>query len=66
MPTASFMLLVAIVLACSSYGRIRLGNDDDRPEFPTISWLTMLFAAGMGVGLLFYASAEPLTHYGFF
>lgn len=66
MLTASFMLLVAIVLACSSDGRIRLGNDDDRPEFPTISWLTMLFAAGMGVGLLFYASAEPLTHYGFF
>ena len=66
MLTASFMLLVAIVLACSSYGRIRLGSDDDRPEFPTISWLTMLFAAGMGVGLLFYAAAEPLTHYGFF
>ncbi|MCP4877628.1 MAG: BCCT family transporter [Gammaproteobacteria bacterium] len=63
MLAASFMLIVSIWLALSRYGRIRLGQDDDEPEFSTISWLTMLFAAGMGVGLLFWGSAEPLTHF---
>ena len=63
MLTVSFMLLVSIVLALSRYGRIKLGRDDDEPEFSTISWLTMLFAAGMGVGLLYWGTAEPLTHY---
>ena len=63
MLAVSFMLIVCIWLAFSRYGSIRLGKDDDRPEFSTISWLTMLFAAGMGVGLLFWGSAEPLTHF---
>lgn len=57
------MLVFCLALAFSRFGSIRLGADDDRPEFSTISWLTMLFAAGMGVGLLFWASAEPLTHF---
>ena len=52
-------------LALSPYGKIRLGQDDDRPEFSTVSWLTMLFAAGMGVGLLYWGTAEPLTHFDF-
>lgn len=59
------MLLLCIWLAVSRYGDIRLGQDDDRPEFSTPSWIAMLFAAGMGVGLLFWAVAEPLTHYAF-
>ncbi|MGI9493305.1 MAG: BCCT family transporter, partial [Geminicoccaceae bacterium] len=42
---------------------IKLGEDDDEPEFSTVSWLSMLFAAGMGVGLLYWGTAEPLTHY---
>ncbi len=63
MLAVSFMMLISIWLAFSRYGSIRLGADDDRPEFSTISWLTMLFAAGMGVGLLFWGSAEPLTHF---
>ena len=63
MLTASTMLIVTIGLAISPYGKIRLGHDDDRPEFSTVSWLTMLFAAGMGVGLLYWGSAEPLTHF---
>ena len=50
MLAVSFMLIVSIWLALSRYGNIRLGADDDRPEFSTVSWLTMLFAAGMGVG----------------
>ena len=63
MLAVSFMLIVCIWLALSRYGGIKLGRDDDQPEFSTISWLTMLFAAGMGVGLLFWGSAEPLTHF---
>lgn len=63
MLTASMMLLFGIGLAVSPYGRIKLGADDDEPEFDTVSWLAMLFAAGMGVGLLYYGAAEPLTHY---
>jgi glycine betaine transporter len=63
MLAVSFMLIVCIWLALSRYGGIKLGADDDVPEFSTISWLTMLFAAGMGVGLLFWGSAEPLTHF---
>ncbi|MEM9784460.1 MAG: BCCT family transporter, partial [Pseudomonadota bacterium] len=65
MLAVSGMLILCIVLAASRYGNIRLGADDDRPEFSTPSWIAMLFAAGMGVGLLFWAVAEPLTHYGF-
>ena len=63
MLTVSFMLITSIAVALSRYGRIKLGHDDDEPEFSTVSWLTMLFAAGMGVGLLYWGTAEPLTHY---
>jgi glycine betaine transporter len=49
MLSVSALLLISIWLAFSRYGRIKLGADDDEPEFSTISWLTMLFAAGMGV-----------------
>ncbi|WP_242610953.1 BCCT family transporter [Blastococcus saxobsidens] len=55
-------VLLAGVLAVSRYGRIRLGKDDERPEFSTGSWLSMLFAAGMGIGLVFWGVAEPLYH----
>lgn len=63
MLTVSFMLIVSAVLALSPYGRIKLGRDDEEPEFSTVSWLSMLFAAGMGVGLLYWGTAEPLTHF---
>jgi glycine betaine transporter len=63
MLTVSLMLIACIVLALSPYGRIKLGADDDEPEFTVVSWLTMLFAAGMGVGLLYWGTAEPVTHY---
>jgi glycine betaine transporter len=63
MLTASVMLILCFWLAFSRYGRLKLGKDDDEPEFSTVSWLTMLFAAGMGVGLLYFASAEPISHY---
>ncbi len=63
MLAVSFMLITCLCLALSRYGRIKLGKDDDVPEFSTVSWLTMLFAAGMGVGLLYWGTAEPMTHY---
>lgn len=63
MLTVSALLIASFVLAFARYGQIRLGADDDRPEFSTISWMTMLFAAGMGVGLLYWGAAEPITHF---
>lgn len=63
MLTVTFMLVIALWLAFSRYGQVKLGKDDDEPEFSTLSWLTMLFSAGMGVGLLYWGTAEPLTHY---
>lgn len=63
MLTVSTMLLVSIWLAFSRYGSLRLGKEDERPEFSTGTWLAMMFAAGMGVGLLFYGAAEPASHY---
>ena len=65
MLTASILLLTSLWLAFSRYGNIKLGREHEVPEFSTISWLTMMFAAGMGVGLLFYGSAEPISHFLF-
>ena len=53
---------ICVFLAFSRYGHVRLGKDDDRPEFRTASWISMMFAAGMGIGLLFYGVAEPISH----
>ena len=50
-------------LALGPYGAVRLGADDERPEFSTPSWLAMLFAGGMGAGLLFWGVAEPVSHF---
>ncbi|WP_258934582.1 BCCT family transporter [Nesterenkonia pannonica] len=47
----------------SKVGNIRLGRDDEKPEFALGSWFTMLFAAGMGIGLVFWGVAEPLWHF---
>jgi glycine betaine transporter len=59
--TVAFLAFAAI-LAFSRFGRIRLGKDDDRPEFRTVSWVAMMFSAGMGIGLMFFAVAEPISH----
>jgi glycine betaine transporter len=53
---------LALFVAFSRYGKIRLGKDDERPEFSTGAWFSMLFAAGMGIGLVFWGVAEPLYH----
>ena len=52
-----------IWLAASKYGNIPLGADGEEPEFRTISWIAMMFSAGMGIGLMFWGAAEPLAHY---
>jgi len=59
--TAAF-LTFTLFLCVSPYGRIRLGKDEDRPEFRTSSWIAMMFSAGMGIGLMFYGVAEPISH----
>lgn len=57
--SAIFMLVVGF----GPTGRIRLGPDDATPEFSTTSWISMLFAAGLGIGLIFYGPLEPLSHF---
>ncbi|GGK02144.1 glycine/betaine ABC transporter [Lentibacillus kapialis] len=59
----SALVIVAIFIALSPMGKIRLGKDNDRPDFSTATWTAMLFSAGMGIGLVFYGAAEPLSHY---
>lgn len=57
------VLGLLIYLMFSRYGRIRLGRDDEKPEFSYRSWLAMLFSGGMGIGLIFWSVAEPMWHY---
>jgi choline/carnitine/betaine transport len=61
--TASAFVVFVIWLAMGRFGDIPLGNDDEQPEFSTISWIAMMFSAGMGIGLMFYGVSEPLSHY---
>ena len=56
-------VIFAIAIAFSKYGKIKLGPDDSKPEYSTASWFAMLFGAGMGIGLLFWGVAEPLSHF---
>ncbi|MFJ7909307.1 BCCT family transporter [Kitasatospora sp. NPDC096204] len=57
---ADVFLVLSVLLAFSRFGRIRLGRDDDEPEFSTLAWIAMMFSAGMGIGLMFYGVGEPL------
>lgn len=56
-------LVVVLTLAFGPAGKLKLGPDDAEPDFPYLSWLAMLFAAGMGIGLMYFAVAEPIQHY---
>ncbi|MCW2581929.1 MAG: Choline/carnitine/betaine transporter [Klenkia sp.] len=60
---ASGFVVYVIWLAASRYGRIPLGRDGEAPEFTTVSWIAMMFSAGMGIGLMFFGVSEPLSHY---
>lgn len=53
----------ALLVAFGPYGNITLGPDDETPSYSLVSWFAMLFAAGMGIGLVFWGVAEPLNHY---
>ncbi len=59
----TLFVIFSIWIAFSKYGKIRLGPDDSKPEYSTISWFSMLFSAGMGIGLVFWGVAEPLNHF---
>lgn len=56
-------VLFCLFLAISKYGRIRLGGNDERPEYSFFTWIGMLFSAGFGIGLVFWGIAEPMSHY---
>ncbi|NKZ02220.1 BCCT family transporter [Actinomadura latina] len=60
---ATGFVIFSLWLAVSRYGRIPLGQEGDEPEFRTVSWIAMMFSAGMGIGLMFFGAAEPLLHY---
>ncbi|WP_236077834.1 BCCT family transporter [Rhodococcus sp. P1Y] len=60
---ASGFVIFSIYLAVSKFGQIPLGKDGEKPEFHTISWIAMMFSAGMGIGLMFFGVAEPLSHF---
>jgi choline/carnitine/betaine transport len=60
---ASTFVAFVIWLAAGRFGNIPLGGDDEEPEFRTVSWIAMMFSAGMGIGLMFYGVTEPLSHY---
>ena len=61
--TMGVTVLACLCLALGPFGRIRLGGDDARPEFTRFSWLSMLFSAGVGIGLLFFSISEPLLYF---
>src|SRR6056297_3164362 len=56
-------LLFVVWLFFSPFGRVKLGRDEDEPEYNYATWFAMLFSAGMGIGLLFYGVAEPILHF---
>lgn len=61
------LLVLAIISYCiylmfSNYGKIKLGEENEKPEFSLLSWFAMLFSAGMGIGVVFWSTAEPITY----
>lgn len=61
--SSNIFLIFCLALIISPFGKIRIGGDKAKPEHSTISWMAMLFAAGMGIGLMFYGVAEPLAYF---
>ncbi|QYA39110.1 BCCT family transporter [Macrococcoides caseolyticum] len=59
----SVFVFACLFLILSPIGKLKLGKPSDKPEFSTLSWFAMLFSAGMGIGLVFYGAAEPLSHF---
>ena len=63
MITTNLVFLFCLVVALSPLGKIRLGGADAKPEYSYLTWLAMLFAAGVGIGLLFFGVSEPITYF---
>lgn len=61
--TVNFVLVFCLVLAFNRFGNIRIGGEHAEPEFSTTSWFAMLFSAGMGIGIMFFSVAEPISHF---
>lgn len=61
--TATGFVIFILWLAIGRFGAIPLGRDDEEPEFHGVSWIAMMFSAGMGIGLMFFGVAEPLSHF---
>lgn len=61
--TVNFLLAFCLFLAVGKFGNIRLGGKEAKPDFSLFAWFSMLFSAGMGIGLLFFSVAEPITHF---
>lgn len=61
--TMGLGLFVMLYVAFGKYGKIKLGKDDEKPEFSRFSWVAMMFGAGLGVGLFFYGPSEPLAYF---
>lgn len=60
---ANIFVLLCLFLIFSPLGRVRLGGTEAKPDFSYLGWFSMLFAAGMGIGLMFYGVSEPITHF---
>lgn len=61
--STAFFIVFCLYLAFSKYGKIKLGKDEDKPEYSFFTWIGMLFSAGFGVGLVFWGVAEPMSHF---
>lgn len=60
---ANIFVILCLALIVSPLGRVRIGGTDATPDYSYISWFSMLFAAGMGIGLVFFGVSEPISHY---
>ncbi|MDR6514855.1 BCCT family transporter [Chryseobacterium camelliae] len=61
--SVTIFVIFLVYLTFSDYGKIKLGRNDSKPEYSFFSWMSMLFAAGMGIGLMYFGVAEPMQHY---
>lgn len=61
--SVTLFVIFLVYLMFSKFGNIKLGSNDSKPEYSFFSWISMLFAAGMGIGLMYFSVAEPMQHY---
>ena len=64
MGAANIFVILCLALVVSPLGRVRLGGTEAKPDYSYLGWFSMLFAAGMGIGLMYYGVSEPLGHFG--